>query len=151
MSVKEVSLDDLASHFGEKIAEPGLAQKEEFLAAQKHRARRGNRKQKQIPRNPFPASKKAVFTKHAVEQFLLRYRKLNPEEQLKNPAKTAEKILTESKEWFPKGVRAVRRMIKHNCESVRYFVSPCGWRFVVKEKAYVFIVITAERIKPEQN
>ncbi len=88
---------------------------------------------------------RVYFTDHAIKQFYLRYRSVAPKDELKDPEKTARKLLARAKEDnVLDNVARVKRLINNGFQEVRYFLGE-GWRFVAKEEDDRLIVLTIER------
>ncbi|MEK9180267.1 MAG: hypothetical protein AAB897_02550 [Patescibacteria group bacterium] len=104
-------------------------------------------------------AEKIYFTTHALTQFVERslkntYRNTPlveiPSELLTRPAVLARNILAASREEKSNG-HHVKRIIKHGFVETSYFVSLCGWRFVIVKENNAERVVTIERVKPEEN
>jgi hypothetical protein len=88
-----------------------------------------------------------IFTDHAIEQYLMRLRKMGMDTMPREPRKAMLKLLSTAKEEHMKQSHKVKRIMKHGFRPASYFVNG-GWRFVVSEDN---VVITVERVKPRQN
>ena len=89
-------------------------------------------------------SKPVVFSEHALTQFNRRFLVANPKSTLKNPERTARKLLNQAKEdGAINPVGKVRRLINNHFQEARYFLIG-SWRFVLKEEDGLFTVLTIE-------
>lgn len=114
------------------------------------------RKKKKKRAKPLPPPiginlSKIVFTTHALERFVERMLKLDPDFQtFLTPEELARKILADSteKDAINPAIR-VKRCITHGFKEARYFVNS-GWRFIVVPPDHDdtrFRVVTIERLR----
>ena len=143
---RKISEEDFLNQFGGELDTSGIENKdEEAERARKAKDVRATHREAKPVEPPIDPNK-VVFTDHALEQFVKRFRQASRSRgEFRNPEKTALNILGSARETDAIGkVFKIRRLIKHGFKEMRYFANS-GWRFVLKEEGDKLVVITVER------
>lgn len=142
---RKITDEELRRHFGVPEDEtPEIPEGKDQPEKKKYR----RSSQQETPAFPPFDLTKAMFTDHAIEQFTKRRKQLHHGETIRDPDRTAMKILAHAKETGAiNTAHKVKRLITHDFKEVKYFTSNDGWRFVIKEEEEKIIIITIERSK----
>lgn len=145
----KVTNEDIYRHFGVQFpAAKGVVNKTAAV----------HQKKKKHSKKPLPPPigidlSKVIFTQHALNRFVERMFKLNPELQIPLTPEELEKLAREifagstEKNAIDPAVK-VKRCITHKFQEARYFVNH-GWRFVVLEEEDRYKIVTVERVRDD--